>query len=370
MFTSLSSSHPEGFWSTDDTVTMTWSGAVDPFPGSGVAEYRYVFDFSATTDPDANSPTEWHTSDPHSVTSGSFPDTLLAYFHLSACDAVGNCSVPIDKGPYRIDSNAPTDPTVTLPNQPTDGSWSDNNWVRVEWSGATDPPGGSGVDGYSYHFDHQPVSQPDTTIDQAHIDGTIAKNEYPGDGVWYLHMSTVDKAGNWTSTVHEGPIKIDTEPPSLPGSLVTTSHDPPSPSDYTIDMAWASASDAGSGLGGYSYSFSTSATPNCNGQTLDAAATSVSSWPLPNASIYFHICAIDVVGNWSAIATGGPYLIAAFSDLAITLSDSPDPVLPGESLTLTATVTNNGPSTAVNSYAYVNLPNDVTHVMNTQDGCG
>ncbi len=62
-----------------------------------------------------------------------------------------------------------------------------------------------------------------------------------------------------------------------------------------------------------------------------------------------------------------------FADLAITKSDSIDPVAPGNTLTYTLSLTNNGPDTAQSVVVTDNLPADVTFVdcSSTQGGvCG
>jgi large repetitive protein len=48
------------------------------------------------------------------------------------------------------------------------------------------------------------------------------------------------------------------------------------------------------------------------------------------------------------------------ADIAVTNSDSPDPVSPGDTITYTQTITNNGPDTATNATIAQNLPSNVT----------
>jgi len=58
------------------------------------------------------------------------------------------------------------------------------------------------------------------------------------------------------------------------------------------------------------------------------------------------------------------------ADLAITKSDSPDPVLTGNDLTYTVTVTNNGPDTATSVAVTDNLPAETTFVSCSSTGSG
>jgi hypothetical protein len=113
------------------------------------------------------------------------------------------------------DTTPPTDPTLSSPTHTVD-VWSPDSFVVVEWSGATDDL--SGVAGYSILWDTSPGSVPDQTIDVLHGSDPHGTLDIlaDGDSHWF-HLRTVDVAGNWTSTVHFGPIKIDTVPPTIDG---------------------------------------------------------------------------------------------------------------------------------------------------------
>ena len=66
------------------------------------------------------------------------------------------------------------------------------------------------------------------------------------------------------------------------------------------------------------------------------------------------------------VSSGGPPPVSA--DLSITNTDSPDPVVPGGTLTYTLTVSNAGPSNATSVIATDTLPTGVTFVSATT-GC-
>jgi uncharacterized repeat protein (TIGR01451 family) len=73
------------------------------------------------------------------------------------------------------------------------------------------------------------------------------------------------------------------------------------------------------------------------------------------------------------VANGIPSLpvqVNAIADLSITKVDSPDPVVAGNNLTYTVTVTNNGPDTATSVIVTDNLPAETTFVSCSSTGGG
>jgi hypothetical protein len=107
------------------------------------------------------------------------------------------------------DTIPPPDPAdVTSPSHTT-GEPSSDNTIDITWTDPEDP--GSGIDGYSILWDHNPETIPDSTRDIE--EGTGSNTSDPlYDGDWYFHLRTVDNAGNWTSTVHLGPFITMTLP--------------------------------------------------------------------------------------------------------------------------------------------------------------
>jgi len=362
-----STSHVASEWSNTDQIQMNWQNASDD--SSGLAGYSFEFSTSPGTVPDTTLD-QVHNSDPHSTSSAVLPDGTSHWFHLRTCDTAENCSATVHRGPYWIDTREPTDPTVSSSPQTT-GVWSKYSTVNISWSGATDGAGESGVHGYSYHFDTTADTLPDTEIDSYQINHTTS---LPGEALddgdsHFFHLRTTDRAGNWTSTRHLGPLMIDTLAPDVAAANVhSTSHTVGVESlDPTIDMAWTTAFDAGSGLIGYHRSFSAFPTTTCGALNLAPSTTGVSSLSLDNGSWYFHLCATDELGNQSDAFTTGPYVINAAADLSIAVADSPDFVQPGEGLTYTVTILNNGPSAASHYSLSFSLPIDVT-ALSTNPG--
>ncbi len=210
------------------------------------------------------------------------------------------------------DTAPPVDPSVTSTTHTT-GMWTNNPEIGMSWDGATDA--GVGVAGYSFVFDTAPATLPDEVLDLNHVGGVHAISSGAlADEQWYFHLRTCDHVGNCTSTVHEGWYGIDTVPPANPTAIVSTSHTLGVDSvDSIIEMSWVSATDnppAPSGVLGYTVAFDGNASGSCSQAVdLDAAETGVSSVPLTNGDWYFHVCTVDVAGNWSSPTTIGPYVI-------------------------------------------------------------
>ena len=92
----------------------------------------------------------------------------------------------------------------------TIATWIMDNTIYVEWTTPNDP--GSGLDGYSFIWEHNSNSIPDTTKD-IEEDVTSLTSESLADGEWYFHIRGVDNVGNWSEeTAHLGPFYIDAHP--------------------------------------------------------------------------------------------------------------------------------------------------------------
>ncbi len=223
----------------------------------------------------------------------------------------------------------------------TEGAWSALDVIGMEWSGATDGPVGSGVAGYSYEFTNDPDTVVDTTLEMAHGTDPHAYSGGPmGDGEWWFHIRVCDFAGNCSGTIHAGPYLVDTTGPEGPADVESTSHVVGVPNDVdAIAMEWTAATDGESGLGGYAAAFDHSPAVYCPGAVnLGPAVTSTSSGALADGHWYFHICAVDGVGNVGAPVVVGPYIVGtdetapwATSISAVAPPDDDD-IEPGEDL--------------------------------------
>jgi serine protease len=252
--TSVSStSHTTSVWSSDNTVDITWTDATDNL--SGLDGYSILWDTSANSTPGASKDID---EGVQTTTSPALADGSSHYFHIRAVDNAGNWKTPVHLGPFFIETVPPTDPTSVNSTSHITGVWSSDNTVAVNWTDATDNL--SGLDGYSILWDTSANTTPSAnkTIDEGI--GNVTSSELADGNSHYFHISSVDNAGNWQSTVHLGPFYIDTTPPTDPTSVNSTSHTTGVwSSDNTVAVNWTDATDNLSGLDGYSILWDTSA---------------------------------------------------------------------------------------------------------------
>ncbi len=174
-------------------VTLTDRVLEGNVPG-GYATYTGAGDATAT-DPDGTIAS--FTSTP------SLPATLPLGANSILWTATDN------RGAVTTDTQSVVVTDTTPPSNPalasttTAGAWSTVPTVTVSWSGAADVC--SGVNGYSYVWSRNGTAVPDAAIDST---GSAATTSLP-DGVWYMNLRTVDKAGNWSSATSLGPFQVD-----------------------------------------------------------------------------------------------------------------------------------------------------------------
>jgi PASTA domain len=87
----------------------------------------------------------------------------------------------------------------------------------MAWSGAFDQ--GTGVDGYSYHWDKLTTTEADAVKD-AEETAASAVSPALAAGTYYFHLRTRDNAGNWSPSVHAGPYVVSANATTPPRCLV------------------------------------------------------------------------------------------------------------------------------------------------------
>lgn len=197
---------PSAWWNSD-FAWVAWSGAEDEVGGSGLLGYSIVWDGLPTTAPDG-SVDEPQAADPNSVYSPALADGTAHYFHLSACDAAGNCSAPIHAGPFWIDTAAPGAASALASSSHVVGLPTSDPSIDVQWSAALDQVGLSGVAGYALAFDGNAVWNCDVTLDVGAATLAVSSADL-AQGSWFFHLCAADNAGNWGAVASIGPFVVD-----------------------------------------------------------------------------------------------------------------------------------------------------------------
>lgn len=304
-----STSHQPGIWSNVNTITVQWEPQTEEL--KGLSGYSVLWDTSRISYPD----TEIDLTDSvTSLKSPPLPDGDSNYFHICSVDGTGIWSIPDHLGPFYIDTTEPGSVKDPVSDTHRIGEWSKDNRIIVRWNPAED--GTSGLMGYSILWDTAPGALPDKEIYLA-SDATMLASEPLADGMYYLHIRSVDNAGNWSHTAaHIGPFLIDSIPPQGVADLVSSSHTPGQWSKNDIVMlSWKSAEDQGSGIAGYSIlwdNYPNTIPVKSINMDKKTSAISPSLESSKEQFHYFHINSADKTGNWSAdVQHLGPFMIDA-----------------------------------------------------------
>jgi len=206
-----------------------------------------------------------------------------------------------------VDGTPPPDPTNLRSTTHQVGTWSTSRSFGFAWS--QDPDNLAGIDGHSEAFG---LSNPPGAPASVQFGPTTMRTvTSPFDGDLYYGLRTGDRSGNWSREVAVGPFPVDSVRPSQPGNLVSTTHTVNGWStNRTMTFTWTPATDDRSGLAGYaaSISFGGGADPG-NTLSLGPSATTVTLTAPGDGPAWFNIKSRDVAGNWSNVASIGPFLL-------------------------------------------------------------
>ncbi|MCW2925464.1 MAG: Peptidase, partial [Thermoleophilia bacterium] len=294
--TIASSSHTVGPWSNTASVQLVATGFSDASP--------LGYDVSWTSAAGGTASSSSLTSPP--LASGTWTA------HVTARDAIGNVTAPVDAGPYRIDLEAPTPGTVSSTSH--SAAWSTDATIDLGFGGFADTA--SGIDGYSVLWDQSPTSTGSTTKSLA-SSATGATSPPRTSGRWYAHVRAVDTGGSWSQTVHAGPFAVDVDAPSS-GTVASTSHTTAASTDTTVDVHLTGFTDPASGIAGYAVVWDSIASTTPATTTSLATGGDLSSPALAPGTWYVHVRPVDTAGTWGVAAHAGPF----------TITDAPTPVPP------------------------------------------
>jgi len=215
-----------------------------------------------------------------------------------------------------IDISNPPDIMITAPNTST---WMKS--VNAYWNMSNDM-GGSNISTYRYRFDRASATVLNST--DSGVGNVTSYTFLPSPLVtaqdYYLHIRPEDSASNLSyNTAHRGPFWVDVTNPSNITGLIRTAGVQANgiwTANNMLSMQWNASNDnvtyaTQSGVAGYSYAANASAGTLADG-TYDTVGTQLNNIVLPNsATAYFHVHAVDNVGNVGVEANLGPFKIDA-----------------------------------------------------------
>jgi len=290
---------PNEPWYADDrTVTLTCSDT----SGSGCKETKYCVDTTGTCTPDSS-----YTA-PISVTCPA-NEVCIQYVRYFSTDTVDNTESIKTSYAIKIDKKAP--PPPTMDDEPTYTQGTSNT---VSWSSVADE--GSGNVQYFVQMAKNNAFTGDV-VESGWINTTSYEFTELSDGTtYYYRVKAKDAVGNvsdWSNVVSS---TQDATPPTTVSDLVSTSHPyamgawHTQSQDNTVDISWAPATDGTSGLDGYSIVCdTTSDTVPDTTKDIEETVTTYTCTFSDGTSNYFHIRAVDNVGNWGETAHLGPFYI-------------------------------------------------------------
>ena len=218
-------------------------------------------------------------------------------------------------GPYnsatvrsvRIDLTAPAAPVGP---SAAPSSWTATNSFTLNWT----MPAESGTSGIAtgayYKLDAVPSGPTDGTwVASTPISGITVS----GSGTHTVYIWLLDNVGNVNHVNRaSSTLYFDNAAPANPSSLTSSTHTASTWSNKSVvQLQWSGASDTHSGLDGFSYVWDNipGTIPDTTKDCEETVATT-SSMPLADGIYYFHIRAVDNVGNWAGSAVhAGPFWI-------------------------------------------------------------
>lgn len=140
-------------------------------------------------------------------------------------DAAGNGNTASGTVSLVSDRTAPGNPSPRQPNPPLNTPTTNNIVTFAGWLNSGSEADANGVAGWAWVADTQATTQPGTTLaalpTQIGFDGR--ENEVVNG---YLHVRTLDNAGNWSGTSHIGPWIIDWQSPAVTVNQAAGQPDP------------------------------------------------------------------------------------------------------------------------------------------------
>lgn len=274
---------PGSTWHAVDAVSFNWTAPSTP---PGIAGYSFTLASAAVPQaPDAVVDTLVNQLTATGLTSGPHTLAVRALDHAGNWGPHGWKTIYLDTSPPdTVRALQTTSHPLAIgqlhPVQSADGT------VDIVFLAAIDAH--SGTAQYAVLWDQLPMTDPDESYATSLSPGTAYTSPDLSTGIWYAHVRAQDKVGNWSETVHLGPIHIDVTPPGMPQNLIAT------PGSGLVDLAWTAPGDPDIDH----YIIYCSADPNLLGDIVESAWTSAQyqhAGVLNGDTYYYRVSAVDVV---------------------------------------------------------------------------
>ncbi len=128
------------------------------------------------------------------------------WFHVVAVDENGNPGPEAVHYPLLIDTRSVPPQILRCATHPDPAEWVSNNQPIVEWE---PPEDFSGVKGYYVKIDRESGTVPDINTGVFTVSPRYESAPLE-DGVWYLHIATLDEAGNRAFEAAHRTLRVDT----------------------------------------------------------------------------------------------------------------------------------------------------------------
>jgi predicted RNase H-like HicB family nuclease len=235
----ISPSHPHpGKWEKSSDIEILLN---PPVPLSG---YIYILNHYPETIPAL--PEATRMDDNRVAISGAAQGTW--YFHVVGVDEAGNIGSQASHYKILLDTEAAPPLRLTSSSHPDPEKWVANPTPVLSWEPPKDL---SGVKGYYLKADHEPVTVPGPGTGEFTQETRLTLGPLE-DGLWYVHLTTLDEAGNVGREAAHYPIRIDTK--ALAPALSSPSHPQPEEwySNKKVEVAITAPHDL-AGIEGYYY---------------------------------------------------------------------------------------------------------------------
>ncbi len=182
-------------------------------------------------------------------------------------------------------------PQVASSTHPS-GTWSQFASAEITW---TPPADDSGIAGYATIVNRERYFDP--TVQNIDASSTTTRVPFLPDGVSYFHIRAIDKAGNYSRTIHY-PLLVSSNPLSIP-RIVSMTHNEGKPSE-TRDASFSWSLEEKERVKGYYYSFNPGSAKVPETFTKDQ---SLRLEDLQDGRYFLTVRALDKTGNPGRIAT-------------------------------------------------------------------